>query len=191
MSRRMIDRHLQQAQRLLHSLPIDGLDRRSLVVKAALEDERLWYVFKDQREHMRRAALLEAGWNFDWGNTGECGAYAAKWLRQGLVCVPSPKHATTYEFGKFCPVQDRTATPISLLDTFKLWERFIPGTQAALKDVGPGDLVVFNEGKFGHAAIVERVGTDGTIHTIEANYSNTVKRVKRTLDGVLGLGSIG
>ena len=190
MSRQLIDRHLQQAQRLLHNLPIENLDRRSLVVKAALEDERLWYVFTDQREHMRRAALLEAGWNFSWSDTGECGAYAAKWLRQGLVCVPSPEHAITHPFGKFVPVQYRTATPVSLLDTFKLWERFIPGTQVALKNVGPGDLVVFNEGKHGHAAIVEKV-EGATIHTIEANYSNTVKRVKRTLDGVLGFGSIG
>ena len=185
MSRRMIDRHLQQAQRLLHSLPIDGLDRRSLVVKAALEDERLWYVFKDQREHMRRAALLEAGWNFDWGNTGECGAYAAKWLRQGLVCVGD------VPFGEFCDVVKRTATPNTMLDIFKQWGRFVPPVKEALEKVGPGDLIVTTDVSTGHAGIVREV-KDGVIHTIEANYSGGINQVtRRDLAVVVGFGSIG
>jgi len=48
----------------------------------------------------------------------------------------------------------------------------------------PGDIVIFNWGGSGvsdHTGIVERVDADGTVHTIEGNSSNAVKR--REYDG--------
>jgi hypothetical protein len=46
----------------------------------------------------------------------------------------------------------------------------------------PGDLIVWNE----HVGIVERVGADGTIHTIEGNTSDQVARRQHTPAGVVG-----
>ena len=185
MTRALVKRHLTQAQRLLHSMEIEGIDRRQWVVDAALADEKLWYVFPKQREHMRRTALMEAGWNFAWGDTGECGAYAAKWLRAGLVCVGD------VPFGEFCDVVKRTATPNTMLDIFKQWGRFVPPVKEALEKVGPGDLIVTTDVSTGHAGIVREV-QDGVIHTVEANYSGGINQVtRRDLSVIVGFGSIG
>jgi uncharacterized protein (TIGR02594 family) len=51
----------------------------------------------------------------------------------------------------------------------------------------PGDLIVFN----GHIGIVERVGTDGKIHTIEGNSSDRVTRRERSPGEVVGYVRVG
>jgi uncharacterized protein (TIGR02594 family) len=51
----------------------------------------------------------------------------------------------------------------------------------------PGDLIVFN----GHIGIVERVGTDGKIHTIEGNSSDRVTRRERSSGEVVGYVRVG
>lgn len=192
MSKELAKRALHRAIKLVEGIGDEEVDRRKYVVRAAQEDLRLWTVFAKERETMRRAALIGAGWDFQqYGNTGECGGFASKWLQAGLVFVPTMKYIHDVPFGAFCGQIERTATPVALLDAFRHWQRFIPGTAAALKDVGPGDLVVFNEGKNGHAGIVEQVNSDGTFGTIEANNENRIRRVTRSLEKVLGFGSIG
>jgi cell wall-associated NlpC family hydrolase len=46
----------------------------------------------------------------------------------------------------------------------------------------PGDLIVWDE----HVGIVEHIGSDGTIHTIEGNTSDRVARRVHTAAGVVG-----
>lgn len=191
MSKELAKRACQRAIRLIDSIGTDAIDRRAYVVRAAREDERLWTVFPKERESMRRTALIEAGWDFGWADTGECGGYASKWLQAAYIFVPTMQHIKDVDFGAYCGQDKRTATPVALLDAFKFWDRFIPGTAAALKDVGPGDLVVFNEGKNGHAGIVVKVNFNGTFETIEANNSNSIREETRSLEKVLGFGSIG
>jgi len=185
MSKAQAMRYLMSAQRSLMQIT-EGLaiDRREWIVKAAISDMKLWTAFPRQRKAMRETALIEAGWNFSWGDTGECGAFAARWMRAGLVYLGD------CGFGEHCEVEKRTATPRTMITAFQKWGRFLEPASPSIEHVGPGDLIVTTDVSTGHAGIVEHVA-GSTIHTIEANYSGGINRVARDdLSVIIGFGSV-
>lgn len=63
--------------------------------------------------------------------------------------------------------------------TLEAWGRQTGRFVEAAQRPQPGDIVIFDwsgDGTADHTGIVERVGSDGSIHTIEGNASDTVKR---------------
>ena len=189
MSKAQIQFHLKKASKLVDELEPGAIDRRLPIVNAAQVDCQLWYVFPKQREAMKQVAMIEGGWNYAWGDGGECAAFVARWLRAGGVyCVDG------CAFGEVGGLEGRTVTPFVLRDHFKLWGRWMEGADpATIAKVGPGDMIYTTDVETGHVGIVESVDEDlQTINTIEANYSNSIKEVRRTrFEKIVGFGSVG
>ena len=145
---------------------------------------------KRKLEDFRKGVLVESGWDFAWGNTGECGAFAARWWRAGGVVFPdSSKMESGDQKGTWYPIDQRTATPDDMMTVCKKWGCWLEPSQLA--QVKPGDLIVTDDVSTGHAGIVESVDVQaGRVYTIEANYSGGIYRVPRTMKGIKGFGSI-
>jgi cell wall-associated NlpC family hydrolase len=68
--------------------------------------------------------------------------------------------------------------------------RYLPATQGTGR---PGDLILFDRNRDGlvdHIGLVESVGADGRVHTIEGNSSDAVRRRSYRPDQVAGYGRL-
>lgn len=190
------DERIREAQRQL-DLALQasdiGLPPAKRVLQQAIRDLEFWQRNENNKgklEDFRKGVLVESGWDFGWSDTGECGAFAARWWRAGGVTLPdSSRMGVGDKKGAWYPIDRRTATPDDMLTVCKKWGCFLSADE--WRKVKPGDLVVTSDVRTGHAAIVEDVDLqNGTLFTIEANYSGRIQRVVRGLEKVRGFGSL-